>query len=315
MTNTITLKTSLSETALLVKLNTKKLGLVKQNKALRAEIAERHNASERQVNATSNVFDPKHPLINKIVQIDGYARNLILRKTSPWADTGHRIITCEAYPKLKDEIDALGIDRADAVDELVQGLDELIADIESKSGSIFDRSKIPAADEIRDAFHWDFITSVIPEGGTILQLSDAVQSKLVEEVTAREASGYAKVAEDIFAKVHEKLHHLAVSLGEYGDKIEGAKKPRNFDNSIIPNLVEVAHTIKGLNLTGDPRLSKLSDDIVDRLTKVSPEELRGKVKGDKRAQPIQDAEASKKREEVKDAATELLDDLSSVFGA
>jgi hypothetical protein len=51
------------------------------------------------------------------------------------------------------------------------------------------------------------------------------------------------------------------------------------------------------------------------LTVISAGALRGKkAKGDKRTDEARDAEASKLREKTADAAEELLDDLTDIFG-
>ena len=306
---------SLSETALLVKFEKTRWGLVRLNKKVKADMADRYDADEALFQALSSVINPKFKPFKAIEKLDGFASNTIRAMTGPWADSGYRIVTCAEYDRINSIMLDLEAKRIDLIDELIKHLDTAYSEARAALGPLFDETKVLSADEVRAKFTWSFVTTTIPSNGhRILNISDKLRDRIAEETEARVNLAHEKLNEDLFEKVSSKLRHMVRNMEEYGEEIEGSKKKRNFDNSITTNLIGLADTVRALNVTGDPRLSDVADNIVKRLTKFSPDELRGKVKGDKRTEAAKEGAAAKKREANKNAASELLDEVASIFG-
>ena len=154
----------------------------------------------------------------------------------------------------------------------------------------------------------------LPEDGDhlVLKLNQRQLKAIGDAREAKASARFDALATETEDTLRTALTKMAEAVSTYGD--EGIKKPKNFKNTLVTNIVKAADTLRGLNVTGDPKLFALADQITEKLGGADVDQLRGQVKGDKRPVEMREADASKLREQVANDAAALVDDLSSVFG-
>jgi len=305
--------------AILVKVSTTMLGIVRKDVEATDTAAHTHNADVNQVRVVKNLLNPKSPVWLKIRKIRGKIRNFHRDNTGPWQDEGFRVITTKRYSNWRETLEALTADFDAAVDDLVTAYDDLKREAQINLGNLYDAALYPEGDKIRQAFSVVMETEVIPSrGSVILDLDKARTDKLVADATAADQRRVKKLAEYTHQIVRKELEGMLVALKEFGDDNPEAKtkRTRTFRDSLVKRMAALADTLPGLNVTGDLRLDKLAQEIAGKLTIVSAAELRGnKTKGDNRTDAMREADAATKRDEVQANTQEILDDLDSLFAA
>ena len=145
----------------------------------------------------------------------------------------------------------------------------------------------------------------------MVALSQAQQQAIGDSARAREVSRFRALGEETQKRIGDELSKVIEAVTTYGD--EGVKRPKNFGNTLISRVSELVEVVKATNITQNPDIDALAMKMADKLTKVTVDDLRGKVKGDTRSEAIKEAEASKLRVELADSAKQIALDLEGIF--
>jgi len=316
MTSKIHNKHGLRERAILVQVNTSLFGTQKKDRDATEDAAVRYGAEKTQVAVTKSILNRKNPAFDRIVKIKGLIRNAHLATTGVWDDS-YRIISTKRYGQWRETMDEFRQDFDAAVEDLIKVLPDIKAEAQQNLGQLYDPSLIPDADTLRCEFSVDIKVEVLPERGHIaLDLDAEHLARITEEAGAADNSRLERLTRETHERVRDELEKMSEALREFGNDLPNTKRTRTFRDSLVKRMAGMSDILPGLNVTGDPKLDKLSRAIAAKLTVVDAAELRGDKKpGDKRSKEQRDADASKKREEIADAADSLLADLGNVFGA
>jgi hypothetical protein len=315
----MTIKTSdkynLRERAILVRVSTSMFGTQKKDKDATNATATQYGAAADQVAVTKSIINRKNPLFKKIDRIKGLIRNTHLAQTGVW-DDNFRIIATKKYSTWRSVMDELIINFDNAVDDFIKSLPDIIAEAKDNLGSLYDASLIPSAEEVREAFNVAMETEVLPDrGNVVMDLDKAQVDGIVAAANAADQKRLKTLGEETHAAVRKELETMVEALRAFGNDLPDTKRTRTFRDSLVKRMAKLADTLPGLNVTGDPKLDKLAQDIAAKLTVINAAELRGdKVTGDNRPVERIEAEAATKREETANAAAEILNDLDGVFG-
>lgn len=308
-------KYGLRERAILVKVNTSLFGTQKKDNEATARAANDHGAAVDQVAFTKSIINRKNPLFKAIDKIKGSARNFHLAHSGPW-DDNFRVISTTRYTQWREVLDGLIVDFDKAVDEFIKALPDIKAEARQNLGALYEEGLFPSDDAIRESFAITLETEVLPDRtNTILDLDQARTDQIIADATAADAKRVQGVTDHAHEVVRKELDGLITALRTFGDELPDTKRTKTFRDSLTKNIAGLADILPGLNITGDPKLDKLAQEIAAKLTVKTAAELRGDArKGDNRTKEAIEAEAATAREKVADDAEELLNDLSGIFG-
>ena len=314
------LNQDLRKTALLVRVNTTKWGIVRQDKDVGDKAAADNGANPELVKAMKSLISDKTPIWKEVKKAFNAITSAHLTTTGSWgsAKGDYRVISCEAFGRYQETVDHLrSVAMAKADDFAFNHYEALRRDAEQRYtglGDMFDADLYPSAQEVRDCFTVTSDQMLLPEDGghLVLALSQSQQQTIGDSAKAREASRFKALAEETQKRIGDELSKVIEAVTTYGD--EGVKRPKNFGNTLISRVSELVEVIKATNITQDPAIDALAMKMADKLTKVTVDDLRGKVKGDKRSEAIKEAEASKLRSELADSAKDIAADLDGIFG-
>lgn len=308
-------KYDLRQRAILVRVSTSMFGTQKKDRDATNTTADQYGASADQVAVTKSIINRKNPLFKQIDKVKGLIRNTHLAQTGTW-DDNFRIITAKKYSAWRSVMDELVVDFDNAVDDFVKALPDIVAEAKENLGSLYDASLIPTAEEVREAFSVELETEVLPDRGNIVMDLDKAQvDGIIAAANAADQRRIKKLGEETAETVRKELETMIEALRSFGDELPDTKRTRTFRDSLVKRMAALADTLPGLNVTGDPKLDKLAQDLAAKLTVINAADLRGdKVKGDTRPAERIEAEAAAKREETAAAAEEILNDLDGVFG-
>jgi len=335
MTKKSTLMTSTSGTpeidpadlrhyAILVRLTTKRWGVVRKDKRASKAAAEKYGADEKMIGMYKHLINPAQPEFHAIKKMHDAGGNKFRSMVGPW-DTekgGYFIIVHSGMANLEETIREYSEAADQLVDDFIAALPDVIREAKEKLGEeLWDESLIPTAQEIREKFVFKLEKDYLPEmpkgnGGNMgMRINKAMSETLAKDVRERTERRFQGCLEDTHKTVRDELEQMLSHMREYGDDIKGSKKKRTFKDGMIDRMTALSNLLPALNLTGDPRIDAMGKLIADKLANETGDELRGnKVAGDQRTKAVREADAARKREVAADVAEELLSNLDDIFG-
>jgi hypothetical protein len=258
------MQSHLTNTAMIVNTSMTRWTARKTDKAASADVAEDKGAKHGAVRLTKDLI-PRARIV-KINAVYEDVRRFVDSLTVPWDDSGRRLIPAQLVMKLEHGL--RGRERAfwDAVAELQSAYADLRDSAYEELGELFDEADYPPASAIpsRFAFSWEF-TPVPAEGDIRVDLPESFREELEARVTHGTQSRLQAAERAVFEKIHgtvSRLHRVVL-----------ADKPRVYA-SLVTDLQNLADVLPDLNLTDNPRLTKMSDDLNDMLRGVTLERLR-----------------------------------------
>lgn len=200
--------------------------------------------------------------------------------TLPWKDNGDRILTRAMYIPFIQRHAELKEDFTRAVDEFIDVT--YPSEVERASfrmGALFDPSDYPGASELRRKFFVNLDIDPVTEAGDFrVQLGegqeDAIRSQIEEATTAR----LGKAMAEVWSRLHDTLSHYAKKVAD----TEGV-----FRNTTVTNLKEIVELLPALNITDDPDLEQVRQDLLATIIEYDPEDIRKST--DVRAYSTQEA--------------------------
>ena len=112
----------------------------------------------------------------------------------------------------------------------------------------------------------------LPDAGDFrVTLGDEEKERIKRQITAAVEASLQVASRELWQRLYEAVSHLAERLQAYKVTGEGVEHP--FRDSVVTNLVKLVDVLPKLNVTGDPELERLANQVRASLL-VDPQELR-----------------------------------------
>lgn len=206
-------------------------------------------------------------LIKPLNSAAGAIRTHFYTATLPWKDNGDRLLTRRSYAKFIEKHEGLVAKLNEEVETFVtQIYPRAVAQAEFRMGDLFDPADYPPAESLRRRFYAHLSIEPVAEAGDFRvemdkDAVDEIQRKITDATTQRIARAMQSVWE-----------RLAETLGHYASKM--AKPDEVFRDATVRNLEEIVEILPDLNLTNDPQLEAIRQDIKNSLIGYEPKQLR-----------------------------------------
>lgn len=279
---------SIQNSALLVKVQTSRWSVNKRDKGLGEDLSAQQFASAEALRVHKTLTSD--PIVTEINKLYGQITNQVIRKVCvPW-DEGEHLLVVDLIDKFEDELREK-TDRIDALKVRLGGeYDRIVRDAQRTLGLSFNPEDYPPASEVLGKYSVRVSYRPLPESGDIRVDLPAdklarIKADIEQSVTSRVDDAVAIVRE----RVADALTALIEGLERHGVKADGAKRTGSFKDSTIDNLLQIAEVLPSLNLTGDPAIAEVTNDLIANLTNLDANELREDVT--KRKQTVATAKA------------------------
>jgi hypothetical protein len=290
----------LSRTTTLVSVRVSQWTARKLDKEITDETNKRHNASKDAGRYNKLLIDAKHLAeINKIV---GEARKLHYTLTRPWLDEGTRILPNVLYSQFTDEFRVLKRRFQLAVDAFVAGYPAFIEERKVALNGAFKESDYPSVNAIRSKFALDIVVLPFPDSDDFRSnLPDEVVNDIKQEIAETGENAVTEAMKATFQQIVDLVGHMSTKLHEYDpyERVVEGEKRKHFRDSLVTNVRDLAELLPAFNLTNDPRLTKVTDRIVQELCAED-------------AQVLRDSEFA--RDAVAKSADEIVAEVEKFFG-
>lgn len=213
-------------------------------------------------------------------------------KTLPWKDNGDRLLTRKMYVEFLEGHSSLLEKFNEAVEHfLTKDYPAARERASFRMGDLFNADDYPSANELRRRFYANLDVDAVTEAGDFrVALDDEHLDNIKSGIESAMAQRIAGAMGDVWSR-------LANVLGHFADKMDSDGV---FRNSTVTNLEELVAMLPALNVTEDPELERIRQEIEDHIIGYKPEELR-------KDQGVRDVAASE--------AKRIMDDMQGFMRA
>ena len=261
---------SLSSRAMLCTLSISAWSARKHDPDASEEIAARHGA-QADSGRYHKVLLPKDALA-EIQKIISEARQEHYFLTLPWDDNGYRLLPAPAYMDHVNKMRLLSTRFSIAADGLVGQLSSLIEQARTRLGGLFRAQDYPSRDELRAKFSFETKVLPLPDAEDFrVTLGDEERDRIRRQISAAVEASLQVGSRELWFRLYEAVQHMADRLAAYKVSEQGVEHP--FRDTVVTNLVKLVDVLPKLNITNDPELDRMAEQVKGSLL-VDPKELR-----------------------------------------
>mgnify|MGYP001156520346 CR=1 FL=1 len=252
------------DNALVVNLNISMWSGHKLDKAKTSEV--NHNA-----NADSDASRVNKHLVSKtsmadIVKCSGALRQYVYRATLPWGDNGDRLIGASGYMVFVEEFAKL----KQQFDESVRHFIDVLypaerARAQFRMGDMFVPSDYPEPDYLRHKFAVALDVHGVPAATDLrAQLREEDIQYLRAEIENNNTAKLRTAMQTLWQRLFDTVSHFA-------DRMQEDEK---FKDATVRNLHRLMDEVPALNISGDPALDELCEELKAKLAGLEAATLR-----------------------------------------
>jgi len=277
----------ITEKALLATLNIGQYTGKKQDKKAERSIETTFNAHDagtyRKATIAKEALEDVSKLVNEI-------RTYFYTQTLPWTDEGKRLKSMVDFLEFTAQIRNFETLFNDKADQFTANYPDLIEEAKNRLNGLFNQKDYPTPQEIRNKFYFSIKFDPIPEAGDIrVNIQQDELDKLNSDLETRKNDAIAQAMKDPYIRLHDAIKHAQERLSD----------PKAiFRDSLIDNIVDLLKILPSLNVTNDPTLDKLREEVSEKLTRYDADTLR---------------ESSNCRKETADEADALLKKMEGLY--
>ena len=261
----------ISDRALLVSLTIREWTGRKKDRETTQEVCDAKRASSTAIHVSKNLLGDS---VKPVSSAGNLVRATLNRHSLPWFDEGARILKGTAFNALSNALISPMAGFSKAVDEFMDYYSGASESFRQRLGSAFDEADYPPPHVVRARFGISVTYLPIPSQADFrAHLSDDEMAlvRASAEATVRDTVHDAMA--DVVRRLQKPIAHMAERLAMMSEDADG-KRVHAFRDSLVRNVREIADLAPQLNVTDDPRIAALCDEIQFFLTDHEPEELR-----------------------------------------
>lgn len=263
--------------------------------------------SQNGANVTINLcLDKRLLTANKTI---ARHRNAIKEMTLPYLNArGLRIAPNVRFREINEMFRDVEKTIRENIDPLIEDWDQVMARERQRLAKLdqhITAADYPSKDKLRLRYYVDTDWSAVPTSDNFQNLEgidpDDVKD-LANEARSLEREALVQAQRDIVERIANAVRHVSESASNYvpRDESDNGKAQNTFRDSLIDNVRELADILPALNITDDPDLADITDDLKRWICPVDPDDLR--------TSKVSRMAVSKKSDEIAKR-------LSDIFGA
>lgn len=245
----------LQEKAMLVQLTIKQWTATKQDKGVTGEVERKHGAHDAGQFAKRLV---SKDLLDPIAKIAGQARENHYHYTLAWNDSGQRLLPSDLFAEYTAIHRQLHTKFDAAVDTMVLEYPREVQAARNRLGTMYNPGDYPDPSDMKGRFALKLDFSPVPDASDFRvsvgkddreRLAESVRSAISDRQAAAVSATYSRIR-DVVSKMSERLGDPAAI----------------FKDSLVHNTIQLVSILDGLNITNDPVITDLCQDIKLHLT-------------------------------------------------
>lgn len=266
----------LNEKAVVVKFNTSSWGAAIKDEEATAAVREKFGTEDSGYFTKKLMKGAVKKVNSKITKL----RKFHNENTVPWDREGGGLLLNTNYFDYVQYMNQ-GISEFNSTieNEIVSGYEKALEDEKVRHGNLFNPMNYPAKEEIAKRYKIAINFEPVP---SVSDFRFDIQSEEVEKIRKeienrmndRVKAGMA----DVWNRLYKIVEHMNFKLKEYSEQEESGvitgKRKKNFHDSTIGNVEELARLLPKLNIAEDEELDNMAKRIIEEITNIEADELR-----------------------------------------
>lgn len=262
---------SISERAMLANINIRQWSGRRLDRNITEQINRDHGADSDAGRYNKLLVAKSH--IAPIHNAASSARKAFYWHTSPWLDSGQRILPAMGYDAFMAESNKWRLAHEKAVAEFIADYDSIVDESRQRLNGMFKESDYPTRDEMADLF--SFHVGILPMPSAADFRVERNDSNAIKTQIERATSdAIANAQSDTCQRLIDCVGNLASKLNAYNPDAESRGDKHIFRDTLIENLDSLVEILPGLNIANDPNLAKIIECTKAHLSGLDPQALR-----------------------------------------
>lgn len=259
--------------AMLVEFNASVWTARKLDKSTTDEVVANKNAAAKDAARVNKHLLAGRTELEVIQQAVGRARQYVYDNTSPWSDSGLRLLPNTSFIKFEERLTDFEHEFTALVKSFVAIYPSLITAQAMALGDMFKRDDYPSANEIMTKFSFRVNYMPVPTSGDFrVDVGNAAQAELKAKLDKLTQERIDHAMADVRERLGTHLKRMSDRLTT--DYVQGEAKPRRFHDTLVEGALELCDLTKVLNIVNDPVLETARRDLEQLLVGVTPTDLR-----------------------------------------
>lgn len=284
-----TQQTNLSNKAMLVRLAISQWSSRKYDRKVSEKVSKDYNAASDSGRYTKSLL-VKNAICN-VSRIANEVRSYHYENTLPWYDWGPRLLPAANYLEYTRKIQYFKTEFEKAVSEFTQNYPSYVAEAQQRLNGLFNPADYPSPSAISSYYKFGLSVDPLPDKDDFrVTLSSTEVTAIKADIEARTKDAQAAAMQDLWNRLHEAVKNMVTRLSD---------EKSTFRDSLIGNISDLVSLLPRLNVTEDPNLEAMRQDVERRLCSYLPQQLR---------------ENKSRRREAAKAARSILDNMAGYMG-
>ena len=254
---------SLSSSAMLVELSISLWTARKLDRKVSNDVDISNSTQTKAGNYHKNLLAGDDSL-SAIQKLAGVVRTYHTNITSPWNDSGQRLLPTAKFLEYKQEMARLEREYWNLVNNFLPLYNTKISASAFQLGALFNRDEYPEVEQVEKKFGFYVRYTPLPEAGDFrVDVGNEAMAELKEEYDKLYASNLEKVTSDAWDRLNKILTQLSFGLRNEGNETDG-KKGKVY-TSVLDNAKELCGLLTHFNVSGDTELEAMRIRLEDSL--------------------------------------------------
>lgn len=242
------------------------------------EVSTRHDAEPGAGHYTKQLVSRK--ALHGVMKQASAARTAHRILTLPWGEDGTRILTTAGYQGYTEAMYQARIRFEGAVEAFLSEYPEgHLAEARQRLKTMFNKDEYPPLEEIKERYKLDVEIMPVPEKTDFrAQLSNESVKTITKDIERRTKEKLQQALNNVFERVKDVTGNMAERLRAFKPHPGVGRAEGIFRDTLVSNVKELADLLPMLNLTEDPRIDRLRDQLLNELTVYPPQQLREDTK-------------------------------------
>lgn len=254
----------LNDRALLVSLGVSEWTAKKLDKRVTKQVATDNRASSKAGRYNKSLF-PMNDLLENVHGKTRVIRAELTKNTLPWGVDGTRILPSKNYLQFMTQFRREKGEWQTLVREFLDNYDALVDESKRWLGDMYEANDYPPVDAVAKKFKMDMAVLPVPTNDFRVELADDEIARIQEDLEARMATVQQEAMSDCWHRLHKHVEHIATKM---------ADPAAIFRDSMIDNARETCDLLTRLNVSDDPHLEDMRQQVEAKLLSHHPDVLR-----------------------------------------
>jgi hypothetical protein len=269
---TTTPRFNIDTCAMLVEFNASVWTARKLDKSTTDEVTTNKHAAKDAARVNKHLLAGRTEL-EVIQQAVGRARQYVYDNTSPWSDSGLRLLPNTRFIKFAERMNEFDEEIAALVKAFIVIYPSLITAQAMALGDMFRRDDFPTPNDLVTKFSFRVNYMPVPTAGDFrVDVGNKAQEELKAKLESLTQERIDYAMSDVRARLGERLKRISDRLTT--DYVQGEAKTRRFHDTLVDGALEMCDLAKSLNIINDPALETARRELEQLLVGVTPSELR-----------------------------------------